>query len=79
MDGCTGHVVRVEAYKADIIWTFKAEGRWSFGEEPRSHYHLFCSEKDNHAGNRQRDSGQLKYWFRELPEPIKRMIARTQP
>ena len=38
---CTGHVVRVEAYKADINWApDKATGEWrqSTGQ-PRSHYH----------------------------------------
>ncbi len=49
---CTGHVVRVEAYKADISWNYR-DGAWRFAVGgPRSHYHLFCSEKDNHAGVR---------------------------
>jgi hypothetical protein len=25
---CTGHIERVEAYKADITWTPNTEGRW---------------------------------------------------
>ena len=42
---CTGHIVGVEAYKADIGWSFK-NGKWKFYHgEPRSHYHLFCSER----------------------------------
>jgi hypothetical protein len=49
---CTGHVVRVEAYKADITWSADDEGRWRFGFQPRSHYHVFCSEKGT-----MRDSG----------------------
>jgi hypothetical protein len=48
---CTGHITHVEAYKADVSWRPDGEGNWrpSIGE-PRSHYHLFCSEKGNHAG-----------------------------
>ena len=34
---CGGHVVRVEAYKADITWSLAADGSWSFDFRPRSH------------------------------------------
>jgi hypothetical protein len=64
---CPGHITHIEAYKADISWTPDNEGKWrpSIGE-PRSHYHLFCSEKGNHAGIRRQDDSRLKFYYREL-------------
>jgi hypothetical protein len=46
-----GHITHVEAYRADVTRSPDVDGRWrpSVGEA-RSHYHLFCSEKGNHAG-----------------------------
>jgi hypothetical protein len=69
---CSGHIVRVEAYKADITWTPNGEtGKWEVcAGQPRSHYHLFCSEKDNHAGCRQPDSGQMKFYLNQLPKEL---------
>ncbi|HVA80713.1 MAG TPA: hypothetical protein VNF29_07295 [Candidatus Binataceae bacterium] len=62
---CSGHIIRVEAFKADLEWNFNADGSWSFAcGAPRSHYHLFCSEKDNHAGIRE---DTLKYYADTLP------------
>jgi hypothetical protein len=76
---CVGHVVRVEVYKADMDWSVDAEGVWHFGFRPRSHFHLFCSEKGNHAGFRGQDPVALKYWFDHLPEGLQRIIQGTQP
>lgn len=76
---CKGHIVRIEAYKADLTWLADADGRWSFGFQPRSHYHLFCSEKGNHAGFRRQDPGAMKFWFDHLPEPIQRILEETNP
>ena len=76
---CTGHVVRIEAYKADIAWTVDAEGLWSFDCRPRSHYHVFCSEKGNHAGFRRQDPAALKFWFDTLPTPIRQILEQTKP
>jgi hypothetical protein len=76
---CTGHVVRVEAYKADLTWSADAEGTWSFDFRPRSHYHVFCSEKGNHAGFRRQDPNALKFWFDTLPAPIQRILEQTKP
>ncbi len=45
---CTGHIWRIEAFKVDISWSRADDGKWSFAVgEPRSHYHLYCSEKGN--------------------------------
>lgn len=74
---CTGHIARIEAYKADLSWRCDAEGRWAFDFRPRSHYHLFCSEKGNHAGFRRQDPAALKSWFDHLPEPARRLILAT--
>ncbi len=76
---CTGRVVRVEAYKADIAWSTDADGCWSFDFQPRSHYHVFCSEKGNHAGFRRQDPTALKFWFDTLPPPIRELLEKTTP
>jgi hypothetical protein len=76
---CTGHVVRVEAYKADLTWSADADDTWSFDFRPRSHYHVFCSEKGNHAGFRHQDPNALKFWFDTLPAPIQRILEQTKP
>ena len=81
---CKGHIIKVEAYKADLEWEFeklyqrKWSGAtlWKFSFGPRSHYHLFCSEKGNHAGPGRED--RLKYRFSELPKKIKDVIHRTE-
>jgi hypothetical protein len=48
-----------------------SDGTWraSIGE-PRSHYHLFCSEKGNHAGSARDDHPSMKRYFSQLPEGI---------
>lgn len=76
---CKGHVVRIEVYKADLVWDVGQEGTWSFDFRPRSHYHLFCSEKGNHAGFRRSDSSALKFWYDQLPAPIQALIQATTP
>ncbi|HWK13741.1 MAG TPA: hypothetical protein VNS02_05055 [Rhizobiaceae bacterium] len=74
---CTGHVVRVEGYKADLEWSRGADG-WKFGcGEPRSHYHLFCSEKGNHAGYARHDSEKMKFYYSQLPVALQNVVART--
>jgi hypothetical protein len=47
----SGHIVRVEAYKTDLAWVDDGEDAWRLGiGQPRSHFHVFCSEKGNHFG-----------------------------
>jgi hypothetical protein len=45
---CPGHVVRVEAFNADIEWVLQKDGTWKFrAGEPRSHCGLWaggCSQ-----------------------------------
>jgi hypothetical protein len=72
---CTGHIERIEAYKADLTWNRDDDGRWSLSVEPRSHYHLCCSEKGNHAGYNKPDSDQMKFHYNELPEALRKAIA----
>ena len=76
---CEGHVVRVEVYKADDAWAFDESKGWSFEFFPRSHFHVFCSEKGNHSGNRRRDDARLKFYFDDLPEPLQHLILGTAP
>ena len=72
---CTGSIVRVEAYKADVWWVLDQQtGAWSFSVgEPRSHFHLFCSERGNHASKGRPDA--LKYYYRDLPAELRAIIA----
>jgi hypothetical protein len=74
---CTGHVVRFEAYKADVDWTLDEKGVWRFSFGPRSHYHLFCSEKGNHAGSLRPDNQQMKFYWQDLPEELQAIIQAT--
>jgi hypothetical protein len=73
---CSGHVVRVEAYKADITWApNKAIGEWQQDVgQPRSHYHLFCSEKESHAAYGRPDSDQMKFYLSDLSEELRRIV-----
>ena len=72
---CTGHVVRIEAYMADLAWSPNDDGKWVFGhDEPRSHYHLFCSKKGTHAGYDGSHSDQLKRYLQELPDPLRQIV-----
>jgi hypothetical protein len=69
---CAGHVVRVETYKPDLSWRPGDDGRWKLTiETTRSHFHLFCSEKDNHAGNMRHDSERMKFYWDHLPEELR--------
>jgi hypothetical protein len=71
---CTGHVVRIAAFKADLSWSLGVEGVWSFDVgQPRSHYHLYCSEKDNHAGFGREDA--LKFYYDKLPDELRKVVA----
>lgn len=70
---CAGHIIRVEAYKADISWRSQEDGTWKFDwERPRSHFHLFCSLKNNHAGLKGPDA--LRYFFKQLPKDLQAII-----
>ena len=72
---CDGHVIRVEAYKADLDWELGDDGRWRFSwGAPRSHFHLFCSERGNHAGMRRSDDSRMKFYGDELPEELRAVI-----
>lgn len=76
---CTGHVVRVEAYKADLEWTLGADGTWTFSTgAPRSHYHLFCSEKGNHAGTLRHDDDRMKFYLDQLPDKLLKLMGKAE-
>lgn len=67
---CTGQVVKIETYKADLEWKLQDDGTWHFLHGPLTHYHLFCSEKSNHAGYIGPDSDQLKFYADQLPDEV---------
>lgn len=72
---CTGHVVRIEAFKADLEWKLDGSGNWKFGwTEPRSHFHVYCSEKDGHALHGKPDNNQMKFYANELPAELLAVI-----
>ena len=76
---CDGHVVKIEGYKADLEWEFGDDGRWHFSwEEPRSHFHLFCSKRGNHAGIRGADDERMKLFSNELSEDLHAVIFGTK-
>jgi hypothetical protein len=69
---CSGHVVRIEAFNADLRWDRDDKGIWSFSvSEPRSQYHLCCSESDNHG---REDAKALKFYYDELSPELKAAI-----
>jgi hypothetical protein len=71
---CTGHVVRVAAFGADIEWRLGDDGGWRFSVgRPRSHYHVYCSEKGNHAGAVGDDA--LKFYPQNLPGKLAEIIS----
>lgn len=76
---CAGQIVRIEAYKADITWELVKDSGWEVYFSPRSHYHLFCSEKGNHSGSLRPDSPQMKFHWRELPDEVREFITSTAP
>ncbi|MBO6724292.1 MAG: hypothetical protein JJ911_01345 [Rhizobiaceae bacterium] len=75
---CPGHVVRIEGYKADLEWRLEG-GKWKFGHSgPRSHYHLFCSAKGNHAGYDREDDPRMKFFASQLPNAVARIIGSSK-
>lgn len=73
---CPGHVSSIQAFKADIAWGFR-DGKWGFSvDHPRSHYHVYCSEKGNHAGIGREDA--LKFYRDKLPAEIEAVLAATK-
>ena len=73
---CGGHVVRIEAYKADLEWDY-ADGGWRFASFPRSHYHLYCSEKGDHVGHKRRADDRMKFFLDQLPDNLRAVIVAT--
>jgi len=67
----------VSVYKADVDWTEGPEGAWVVDWSPRSHYHLFCSERGNHAGTKRYDDDRMKFFYRDLPDEAKRLVDAT--
>jgi len=73
---CPGHIVKVEAFNADLSWTFDESGNWTFHHsQPRSQYHLFCSEKGNHADDRRPE--QMKCYLSSMPDDLLIVITSS--
>lgn len=72
---CDGHIVRVEAYKADPVWYLRKNGCWSIDvDRLRSHLHIFCSEKGDHSGPRRQTDPRMKYWPDQLPDELREIL-----
>jgi hypothetical protein len=50
---------------------------WDSVGEPRSHYHLYCSEKGNHAGYGREDA--VKRYYQDLPPTLRKVVTRFDP
>jgi hypothetical protein len=73
---CVGLVVKIEAYKADLSWVRQEDGTWEFDwGNPRSHYHLSCSLKGNHTGYDRPDDPRMKFYFDQLPDDLRAVVA----
>jgi len=75
---CTGRIIRIEVYKADVDWQEGSQGHWEVRWSPRSHYHLFCSERGNHAGYKKQDDDRMKFYYDELPSEIQSILQGTR-
>ena len=70
-DPCTGHIAGVEAFKAELSWERQEDGTWRFFfGQPRSHFHVYCSEKGNHAGYKRGDDSRMKFYADQLPDEL---------
>ena len=77
---CTGEIERIEVYQADIKWSRTPDGTWELDWYPRSHYHLFCSQKGSHSGWAKSDDPRMKFHWNELPEEVRAVIdACSEP
>ncbi len=74
---CTGRITRIATFKADVKWRESADGTWQFGWSDRTHYHVFCSERDSHARYNQRDDERMKFFYRDLPDEVRAVIDGT--
>jgi hypothetical protein len=73
---CPGHIIYVQAYKADVTWKSDEDGKWwPSVEQPRSHFHLVCSAKGGHGRREGEDSERMKFYLGKLPEGIDLMFG----
>ena len=76
---CKGHIVRIEAFGADLEWSLAEGGSWQFSAgQPKSHYHLYCSLKDNHSGNGRPDNDAMKFYPNQLPADLLRAMNAAE-
>ena len=72
---CKGYVESLKIVKPNVIVTLNENGKViGISIEPKYHVHLKCSEKDNHAGCMSPDSEQMKIWYNDLPEDLRKQI-----
>lgn len=72
---CPGKIIRVERYKVNAVWTPDENGNWSLGLYGGTHFHLFCSLKENHAGYKKNDDPRMKCWESDLPPAVQEMLT----
>jgi hypothetical protein len=75
-DRCGGRIVKVEAFNADLRWTLDESGNSTFSHsQPRSHYHLFCSEKGSHADDPHPE--QKRCYMINMPDELLGVITSS--
>jgi hypothetical protein len=71
---CPGHIVRVEALNADLSWALRENGDWKLNHsQPRSQYHLYCSERGDHSGDKRPE--QMKRYLSRLPDDLMLLVT----
>ena len=72
---CPGYITHTVMYKADLEWSINESGQWTLNfTQARSHVHLSCSEKGNHAGYRKPDDAQMKFYPDKLPPKVEAIV-----
>ena len=71
---CPGHLVKIEAFNADLSWVLGESGGWVFNHaQPRSRYQLFCSERSGHAADSLPE--QMKCYLSGMPDGLLAVVT----
>jgi hypothetical protein len=63
----------------DIKYSPDDNGNWCVAiGQPRSHYHLFCSEKGNHSGYSRSDDSRMNFYLGDLPKTLLSVMSAAE-